>query len=399
MNGQPIRESTETEKETKARRILKDLEGRIASGQPAFPRAGRIRYEEAAAHLRTHYRTTGEREEIESETRFAHLDPWFRGRRISEIGGADISRYVAARQAEGVVNGTINRELGVLSRMLSLAYENRKLLRLPVIHRLKEAKPREGFFERGQFEAVKRHLQPDLQVAVSLEYAYGWRCQSEVLTLKRSQVDLGACTIRLDPGTTKNDEGRLVYLAPELLELLQAQEERVQLLEMELGRPVPWLFPHFEKRYLGRRVQHFRVAWQQACLEAGCPGMLRHDFRRTAVRNMVNRGVPERVAMKAMGHRTRSVFDRYHIVSPADLQEAARKLAGTLEEAPAHAEACARATALFAWCPQRDSNPRYRLEGARQAIFGHYANPRNSLETCRKSALVADFQPSPYYRE
>jgi integrase len=90
----------------------------------------------------------------------------------------------------------------VLGRMFRVAYENRKLLQIPIIHKPKPAKTREGLFERSQFEAVKRHLRPDLHVAVSIDYAYGWRTQSEVLTLQRRQVDLNACTLRLEPGTT-----------------------------------------------------------------------------------------------------------------------------------------------------------------------------------------------------
>jgi integrase len=213
-------------------------------------------------------------------------------------------------------------------------------MRLPIIHKLAANPPRQGFFEREQFEAVRRHLHADHQLVVTIAHTFGWRMQSEVLTLEQRQLDLEAGTLRLEPGSTKNDDGRVVYLTPELKALLVAQVERVRALERETGQIIPYLFPHLGGPHQRKRMEDFKKAWKTACKKAGCPGMLRHDFRRTAVRNMVNLGVPERVAMKVSGHRSRTVFDRYHIVSPGDLQEVARKLTGTftgtmLENPPA----------------------------------------------------------------
>ena len=185
-----------------------------------------------------------------------------------------------------------------------------------------------------QVLSVLRFLPDELKPMIRLAYVTGWRIRAEIAPLQWSQVELDARTLRLEPVTTKNGDGRLFVMTPELHGLLVQQWQVHRALRAQ-GRIVPWVF-HRD----GEPIKTFRTAWKTATAAAGCPGRIPHDFRRTAVRNLVRAGVPERVAMRMTGHKTRSVFDRYHIVSQADHYEAALKLAAVTDAVIAADQHC-----------------------------------------------------------
>jgi integrase len=133
-------------------------------------------------------------------------------------------------------------------------------------------------------------------------------------------VDFEARRVRLEPGTTKNDEGREFPFTAELRVILERQKAKANALRKK-GIIYPYVFHRN-----GKPIKDFRKIWKRACKAAGIPGRIPHDFRRTAMRNLVRAGIPERVAMAMTGHKTRSVFERYNIVSEGDLDMAARHL-------------------------------------------------------------------------
>ena len=202
-------------------------------------------------------------------------------------------------------------------------------MRLPVIRKLREAPPRAGFCEPEVFAAIRKHLPEPHGLAAALCYTLAWR-REEVFGLEWRHLDLEGRAVRLDAERSKNDEPRVAFLTPALLADLKTHRMRVEGVQRRLGRVIPHVFVYLLGRRAGARIGGFRKRWMKACTAAGAPGLLLHDLRRSGVRNMVRAGITEGVAMKISGHRTRSVFDRYNITSTKDLQEAARRLTGTI---------------------------------------------------------------------
>jgi integrase len=328
-NGKPMRESSESGKETVARSLLRTREGDIERGLPITPKTNRCTFDEVAADVLADYRVNAKRSVENVQRSFdKHLLPYFMGWRAANITTAEVRKYIAKRQEEHAKNSTINRELAALKRAFSLGIEAGKVTQKPKVTMLRENNIRTGFFEREQFEAVQAKLAEPLRAVVHFAYVTGWRIQSELLPMQWRQIALDAGTVRLDAGTTKNGEGRVFRFTAELRAILEAQRAYTDAVQREHGIICPWVFHRN-----GKRILFFRKAWRNACQAAGCPGYVPHDFRRTAVRNMVRAGIPERVAITMTGHKTRSVFERYNIVSEGDLADAAKKLdafAGTV---------------------------------------------------------------------
>jgi integrase len=248
----------------------------------------------------------------------AHVKRLLGPARADRCSKPQIEEYISARQAEGASDATINRELAIVRRGFTLALEAEPPLiqRAPHIRKLAEENVREGFLEHDQYLALREALPVRLKCLLVVGYHLGLRL-GELRKLRWEQVDLKAGEIKLPGRNTKSKKPRTAPIYGDMKAFLE-----MQLDDRNTNWPgCPWVF-HYRNRQIGHHVK----GWTEACAAAGVQDLLRHDMRRSAIRNMERAGIPRTIAMAISGHRTEAVYRRYDIVSAKDLVIAREKL-------------------------------------------------------------------------
>ena len=320
--GEKIRESSGSEERKDAEKLLKRRLKEVGADQLGArlfvgPSAERVYVGELLDALEEDLKLGGK---LTPQVR-SHLRPIraaFADRRAMALTAEMVDAYIEARLASAKPS-TINRGTQLLHQAFALAVERGRLAFMPKIRRLSEVgNARQGFFERADFDAVVAKLPEYLQDFARFGYIVGWR-KGSIASL--SFADLDDQAIRLRAENSKSRRGQALPLEGELAAIIERRKAARQYTRADGTVALSAYVFHRD----GEPVGDFRKAWATARKLAGISGRLFHDFRRTAVRNMVRAGVPETVAMAISGHKTPSVFDRYNITSEWDIREALKR--------------------------------------------------------------------------
>ncbi len=187
------------------------------------PDAAKTRVADLVTDLKTDYDING-RDATVITRRWRHLEPTFGNDLAVAVTTSRLRAYVQSRLAEDARTdvrrrtktqpATVQRELAMLRRAFQLGLEGRKVQRIPVFPTIEVNNTRTGFFERDEFDRVRAELPDNFsRPFVTLAYMLGFR-RGELLNLEWRQVDLDKGTVRLDPGTTKNNQQVATRRAP-----------------------------------------------------------------------------------------------------------------------------------------------------------------------------------------
>ena len=308
----------ESSRTTKRGEAVKLLQARLVAhreGRANSALAERVTLPQLREMLKSSYKLRSNRSWPRARQAWAHLHEAFGDTRAIDIDYRKIEKYAADRLVDGAALATVAYEVAVLRRGFSVAVNAQVLPFRPTFPTFKLDNARQGFFEPEEFVRVLSALPVYLRPVAIFAYWTGWRVPSEICTLKWEQVDFAAGEIRCYANLSKGKEPRVFPFGavPDLLQIIRAQRQTLPLRE--------WVFHRN-----GQRICDYYTAWRSACLAAGLPGRIMHDFRRTAVRNLERAGVSRDVARRLTGHKTDSVYARYNIVNTRDLSDAVARL-------------------------------------------------------------------------
>lgn len=337
--GERVRESSGSTRKKDAKKLLQKRMKEMGDGGPKHHEE-EVMFKDLAEMIVTDYKINDKSSLPNLKTALKHLKERFGGWRAVDIRTDHVRSYIRDKQAAGYANGTIHRHLATLKRAFNLAIQANRLSDMPYIPSISVDNVRENFLTMEDVDAICRELDEDLAPVVRFAALTGWR-KGEIIALRDNpglkwrQVDFESGTVHLDPGMTKNKEGRTFPFGrlPPLEELLHKQRERTDAVERAQDRIVSNVF-HRD----GEPIRNMRKAWNKAAKKAGLEGVWFHDLRRTAVRNLERAGVARSVAMKLTGHKTESVYRRYAIADESALEEGVDKLKDFHQEKNGEAE-------------------------------------------------------------
>lgn len=264
-----------------------------------------------AAYL-THAEVSGRKSLKQMKVRANHICWMFGLTPARELTTDLLNEYRKRRHTAGVTHVTVNREIEVLRAAFRLAD-----LPFPKFARAPEHNVRQGFFEEDEWIEVMSYLPAHLAAFGEFAYITGWR-KSEIAGLRWENITPDGIVLT----DSKNGRGRIIPIAGKLRSLLGGLAEARDSVAQMGHWTSPWVFHDSG----GNKVRDFRKAWATACRRAGVTGRLFHDLRRTAVRNMILKGIDREVAKKITGHTTDSMFTRYQIVDQRQMTAALEKL-------------------------------------------------------------------------
>ena len=312
--GRERRESSGSRERKEALRLLRQRIGEIAVGASQMPQPKRVRMpgrlmKDLFDLVQQHWRL----KQCSSEANLAYLKRLrrrFARYPVRACTTTAINHYMDAMLQAGRKPPTINREITVLRSALRLGYQHDLVPRLPIIKLLPDYSVRDEYFTRSEINLMIPHLSDNMRDLVLFAFLTGWR-QGEIIDLEWANVNRTTGVIRLRPEQNKNRTVRVLALQGELVALIDRRWQA-----RKTGNRLASHVFHRGGRPLTRT--DIRPEWQTACERAGLGHRWFHSLRRSAARNMSLEGVPEKVIMSIMGHKTRTMFDRYNIVTEAD---------------------------------------------------------------------------------